>query len=101
MQKSKREVTKVVSNNLSYIYLVSILYKSIAGRYRPVRVADGPITARYRFIRNANLVVPVSSWFIQQVRVIIIAIAPITQVTHVRSMRKETKIVCNKEIQLK
>ena len=24
---------------------VSILYKSIAGRYRPVRVADGPITA--------------------------------------------------------
>ena len=26
---------------------VSILYKSIAGRYRPVRVADGPITARY------------------------------------------------------
>ena len=32
---------------------VSILYKSIAGRYRPVRVADGPITARYRFIKNA------------------------------------------------
>ena len=31
----------------------SILYKSIAGRYRPVRVADGPITARYRFIKNA------------------------------------------------
>ena len=28
----------------------SILHKSIAGRYRPVRVADGPITARYRFI---------------------------------------------------
>ena len=33
---------------------VSILYKSIAGRYRPVRVADGPITARYRFIKNAG-----------------------------------------------
>ena len=33
---------------------VSILYKSIAGRYWPVRVADGPITARYRFIiKNA------------------------------------------------
>ena len=32
----------------------SILYKSIAGRYRPVRVADGPITARYRFIKNAK-----------------------------------------------
>ena len=34
----------------------SILYKSIAGRYRPVRVADGPITARYRFIKNASRV---------------------------------------------
>ena len=33
---------------------VSILYKSIAGRYRPVRVADGPMTARYRFIKNAS-----------------------------------------------
>ena len=33
---------------------VSILYKSIAGSYRPVRVADGPITARYRFIKNAS-----------------------------------------------
>ena len=33
---------------------VSILYKSIAGRYRPVRVPDGPITARYRFIKNAS-----------------------------------------------
>ena len=33
---------------------VSILYKSIAGRYRPVKVyvADGPITAHYRFIKN-------------------------------------------------
>ena len=31
----------------------SIFYKSISGRYRPVRVADGPITARYRFIKNA------------------------------------------------
>ena len=31
----------------------SILYKSIAGRYRPVRVADGPITVCYRFIKNA------------------------------------------------
>ena len=33
---------------------VSILYKSIAGRYWPVRVADGPITTRYRFIKNAS-----------------------------------------------
>ena len=31
----------------------NILYKYIAGRYRPVRVADGPITARHRFIKNA------------------------------------------------
>ena len=35
---------------------VSILYKSTAGRYRPVRVADGPITARCRFIKNASWV---------------------------------------------
>ena len=27
--------------------------KSIAGRYRPVSYPDGPITARYRFIKNA------------------------------------------------
>ena len=32
----------------------SILYKSIAGRYRPVSYPDGPITARYRFIKNAG-----------------------------------------------
>ena len=35
------------------IYPASILYKSIAGRYRPVSYPDGPITARYRFIKNA------------------------------------------------
>ena len=33
---------------------LSILHKSTAGRYWPVRVADGPITARYRFIKNAS-----------------------------------------------
>ena len=33
---------------------VNILYKSKAGCYRPVRVADGPITACYRFIKNAS-----------------------------------------------
>ena len=32
----------------------SIPYKSIAGRYRPVSYPDGPITARDRFIKNAN-----------------------------------------------
>ena len=31
----------------------SILYKSIADRYRPVSYPDGPITDRYRFIKNA------------------------------------------------
>ena len=35
------------------IYPAGILYKSIAGRYRPVSYPDGPITARYRFIKNA------------------------------------------------
>ena len=34
-------------------YQASILYKFIAGRYRPVSYPDGPITARYRFIKNA------------------------------------------------
>ena len=32
----------------------SILYKSIADRFRPARVADGPVTARYIFIKNAS-----------------------------------------------
>ena len=32
----------------------SILHKSIAGRDRPVRVTDGPITARCRFIKNVS-----------------------------------------------
>ena len=45
-----------VDENWVHYYPVSILYKSIAGRYRPVRVADGPITARYRFIKNASWV---------------------------------------------
>ena len=45
------EIRPIVS-----FYPVSILYKSIEGRYRPVRVADGPITARYRFIKNASWV---------------------------------------------
>ena len=35
-------------------YPVSILYQSTAGRYRPVSYPDGPITARCRFIKNAN-----------------------------------------------
>ena len=43
-----------VEAHISSTIPVSILYKSIAGRYRPVRIADGPITARYRFIKNAS-----------------------------------------------
>ena len=50
------------SNTLIYLDIdywtsthpVSILYKSITGRYRPGRVADGPIMARYRFVKNAS-----------------------------------------------
>ena len=37
-------------------YPINILYKSIAGRYRLVRVVDRPITARYRFIKNTSWV---------------------------------------------
>ena len=36
---------------------ICFLYKSIADRYRPVRVADGLITTRYIFIKNASWVV--------------------------------------------
>ena len=40
-----------------FFFPVRIHYKSIAGRYRPVSYPDGPITARYRFIKNAYWVV--------------------------------------------
>ena len=40
-------------NILRFYFLASILYKSIVGRYRPVRYPDGPITVRYRFTKNA------------------------------------------------
>ena len=45
-----------VYDKMSDHFQVSILRKSIAGRYRPVRVADGPITARCRFLKNASWV---------------------------------------------
>ena len=35
-----------VANSVDPHHPVSILHKSIAGPYRPVTVADGPITAR-------------------------------------------------------
>ena len=46
--------TRLGSYSAKIHYTASILYESIAGRYRPVRVhvADGPITLRYRFIKN-------------------------------------------------
>ena len=44
----------------SISFSVIILHKSIAGCYRPVRVADGPITARCRFIMKASWVPPLS-----------------------------------------
>ena len=42
----------VVSINvvLKRTYPTYIVHKSIAGRYQPIRVADGPITVRYRFM---------------------------------------------------
>ena len=57
-------IGKVSSGHFSPFYLIqgfclptaklaSILYKSTAGRYRPVSYPDGPITARCRFIKNA------------------------------------------------
>ena len=52
--RQKAKITLTAFSSESDSIPISILYKSIAGRYRPVRVADGPITARYRFIRNAS-----------------------------------------------
>ena len=43
------DVTFVMALN----FPVSILYKCIAGCYRPVRVAGGPITIRFTSIKNA------------------------------------------------
>ena len=38
------------NDEINVTYPASILYKSIAGHYRPVSYPDGPITARYRFM---------------------------------------------------
>ena len=43
----------------------STVYKSIAGRYRPVSYPDGPITARYRFINNASWDKVNESWIMK------------------------------------
>ena len=42
----------------------SILYKSIARRYRPVSYPDGPVTARYRFIKKCLLIVYSNIYFV-------------------------------------
>ena len=39
----------------AFLFLFSI-HRSVAGRYRPIKVADWPITARCRFIKNASWV---------------------------------------------
>ena len=45
----------LIYNTFSSDIQASILYKSIAGRYRHVSYyADGPIAARYRFIKNTS-----------------------------------------------
>ena len=44
---------KLFYDGYARLFPASILYKSTAGRYRPVSYPDGPITARYRFIKNA------------------------------------------------
>ena len=45
-------ISSVISGQCisNIIIPVSILNKSIMGRYRPVREADEPIMARYRFM---------------------------------------------------
>ena len=57
LQRPIKGACKEYTNNLfkKKVYQdnpASILYKSIAGRYRPFSYPDGPITARYRFIKN-------------------------------------------------
>ena len=48
--RSESEEIEEIKTFPLYPYLpVSILRKSISGRHRPVRVADGPMTARCRF----------------------------------------------------
>ena len=42
------------AHNINMNIPVSILYKAIAGRYRHVRVADGPISTRNIFTKNAS-----------------------------------------------
>ena len=49
--------------NRGFAIPASILYKSTESRYRPVSNPDGPITARYRFIKNAYWDIYVSIFY--------------------------------------
>ena len=53
-KKKKKEHSWETYGAKQYDNPISIPYKSIADRYRPVSYPDGPITARYRFIKNAS-----------------------------------------------
>ena len=48
----RTSMSQIVQRYVTH-YPASIIYKSTAGRYRPVSYPDGPITARYRFKKNA------------------------------------------------
>ena len=51
-------VKKIKTVSKGYDYNpVSVLRKSISGRHRPVRLADGPMTARCRFTKNSSWVI--------------------------------------------
>ena len=52
-QRRSRTDCANAQTDLDLYYPASILHKSIAGRSRPVSYPDGPIPARYRFIKNA------------------------------------------------
>ena len=60
-KKKKKEKNNIIWCYGNTAFPDSILYKSIAGRYRPVSYPDGPITARYKFVKNAYWVRMVSS----------------------------------------
>ena len=52
LQQSEVLQMLYANHNNSCPYPASILYKSTVGRYRSVSYPDGPITARYRFIKK-------------------------------------------------
>ena len=64
---------------ISRLNPVSILYKSTAVRYRPVGVANGSITAWYRFIKNASWEYGKFSWTVCLHNVFISSIEVTTQ----------------------